>query len=177
MEHPSSHRHGRPPRLPGYDYASRGVYFLTLCCWNRQQVFGQWVDDKVQLNDWGLAVEDEWLKTPLIRPYVRLDEYVIMPDHLHGLVFWDNDSVETVGPQCVAGSQPALRRPAASLGSFIARFKAACTKRINALRSASVPPIWQNNYFEHIVRNQRSLDRIRRYIQENPRRWSLRIGA
>ena len=172
MEHPASRRHGRPPRLPGYDYTAPGVYFLTLSCWNRRQVFGQCVGNKIQLNDWGLSVEDEWLRTPLIRPYVRLDEYVIMPDHLHGLIFWDNDPVENVGPQRVAGSE--LYRPAASLGSFVARFKAACTKRINALRSGYDPPVWQRNYYEHIVRNQRSLNRIRQYIVDNPRRWSLR---
>jgi REP element-mobilizing transposase RayT len=187
-------------------------------------MFGRCVNDHVQLNDWGLIVEDEWRTTPLIRPYVRLDKYVVMPDHLHGLIIWDNDP-ENVGPQCiagtsqgvagmsqgvagvrealrgvsrgvagtsrgvagtsrgvagtsqgVAGTQPALYRPAASVGSFVARFKAACTKRINALRSGSHPPVWQRNYYEHIVRNQRSLDRIRQYILDNPRRWSLRVG-
>lgn len=181
MEYLLAQRHGRPPRLPGYDYAAQGVYFLTLCTWERRQVFGRCANGKVQLSDWGLIAEDEWLTTPLMRPYVHLDSYVIMPDHLHGLIVWDHNPVENVGPQgvtrvgpqCVAGRPPVLHRPAASVGSFVARFKAACTKRINALRSAREPPVWQQNYYEHIVRNQRSLDRLRRYVAENPMRWSL----
>lgn len=167
---------GRAPRLQDHDYASAGVYFITVCSWGRRKVFGRIESGRIQLSPWGRIVEEEWIRTPELRPYVRLDSYVIMPDHLHGILTWDRDPVDRmdepcdVGPQRVAG----LRRPPRSLGSFVARFKAVCTKRIKETGQIVETPVWQRNYYEHIIRNQRSLDRIRRYIWENPLRWSLR---
>ncbi len=92
---------------------------------------------------------------------------MIMPDHLHGILIWDGDPFDPMDESYDVG-------PPRSLGSFVARFRAVCTKRINETGREGETPVWQRNYYEHIVRNQRSLDRIRRYIRENPLRWSLR---
>jgi putative transposase len=182
MRYTAHRHHGRPPRLANYDYSAPGVYFLTLCSWGRLSVFGKCESGAVELGEWGRVLEEEWLRTPRLRPYVRLDAYVIMPDHLHGIVIWDRDPFDPVGPQRVAGLRRAasmqcpyslrlLRRPR-SVGSFVARFKAICTKRINELRGKPEPPVWQRNYYEHVIRNRKDLERIRRYVLENPYRWA-----
>lgn len=139
----------------------------------------------MQLGEWGRILEEEWLRTPSLQPYIRLDAYAIMPDHLDGIVIWHRDPLDPVGPQRVVSPQRVmglqsayslrrLRQPR-SVGSFVARFKAICTHRINQLRAKPQPPIWQRNYYEHVVRNRRGLERIRRYVLENPYRWVNRI--
>lgn len=179
---PNGWRHyGRPPRLANYDYSSPGVYFLTLCSWGRLSVFGKCEGGAVELSQWGEVLDEEWRRTPRLRLYVRLDSYVVMPDHLHGIVVWDRSPFDSVSPPPAANQRALaerqstysvglLRRPR-SVGSFVAGFKAICTKRINELRRKTEPPVWQRNYYEHVIRNQRDLERIRRYISENPYRW------
>jgi hypothetical protein len=96
--------HGHAPRLPTYDYTAPGVYFITLCSWGRRQVFGKVQNGRIHLTGWGRIVEEEWLRTPSLRPYVRLDAYITMPDHFHGILIWDRDPFE---PMNVLGADGA----------------------------------------------------------------------
>ena len=180
-------RRRRSIRLRGYDYSQPGAYFVTICTHDRQCLFGDVVDGAMVLNPYGKIVWDEWFRTAEIRPYVHLyaQEFVVMPNHIHGIIWIVGDGTETAtdsamvvgatGRSPLHGRSPLPPRGPLphSLGSFIAGFKSAVTKRINEMRGTSGAPVWQRNYYEHIIRNDASLQRIRRYIAENPLRWHL----
>ncbi len=155
----------RSMRLHQYDYTQSGVYFVTICAYRFRRLFGRIVNGSVQLNSLGRLVEDEWQRTAAVRHYVEIDLYVVMPNHLHGLLFiTHNQSEQTLARSASMQSN--------SLGSIIAQFKSIVTKRSRILASPRQMPIWKRNYYDHIVRNERSLERIRNYILENPARWS-----
>ncbi len=172
----SRRHHRRSIRLKSYDYAQPGTYFVTVCTHRLGNLFGEVVDGKMILNVMGRIVEEEWRKTPKIRPYVKLDEYVIMPNHLHGIVMIvdDHPNVGATGP--VAPTEN-LGRPKGpqpgSLGAIIGQFKPAVTKRINRMRDTPGQSVWQRNYYEHIIRDERSLHRIQQYVDNNPQQWHL----
>jgi REP element-mobilizing transposase RayT len=160
-------------RLRGYDYAQPGTYFVTIVAYNRECLFGEIADGSFVPNTLGEIVRDEWLQTAQIRPETHLDEFVVMPNHFHGIVSIQSQPVGAHGraplPHAVGRQQP-YRAPR-SLGSLIAGFKAATTKRINAIRDLPGVPVWQRNYYDHIIREARELDSIRRYIRANPSKW------
>ncbi|MGH7702130.1 MAG: transposase [Gemmatimonadales bacterium] len=156
--------HRRSIRLPGYDYSGPGVYFVTMCTWGRLPLFGRIRDGEVRPSSAGRIVDEEWRRSATLRPYLHLDAYVVMPDHMHGVVVWDAARTPVERPV------PGLRRPPRSLGSFLARFKASCTKRIHTEVPGPATPVWQRNYFERIIRGEEQLERVRRYIAWNPRR-------
>lgn len=186
---PDKH-HRRSIRLKGYDYAAEGLYFITLCTAQRQCLFGVIVNGQMQLNSLGQIVAHEWMKTPQIRPNFDLDAWVVMPNHIHGIVVIHsshppNDEITPVGahrraPRGLAthGDDPlpnaksgiAYRRPH-SVSSFVAGFKAVTTKQINIQRNTAGTPIWQRNYYEHIIRSEDSLHYIQQYIYNNPVTW------
>jgi putative transposase len=177
---PQKH-HRRSIRLKGYDYAQPGAYFVTICTYQRQCWFGDICDGRMCLNHIGYIVAQEWVRSSHIRQEIELDEWVIMPNHLHGIVFiTDINTVgNTVGAQGRAPlhlpttSNPvAVHRQPRSLSSFVAGFKSAVTKGINIIREAPSLPIWQRNYHESIVRDEKSLHTIRQYIVNNPQRWA-----
>ena len=178
----------RSIRLQGYDYASPGGYYITLLAHQRICLFGDIRDGQSILNPFGEIVLEEWLRTPEIRPEIILDEYVIMPNHLHAILFITDHTppVRAHGsaphgsapPVRVDGSpphgsppQPPPQRPPKSLASLIAGYKSIVTKRINLLRNTPGAPVWQRNYYEHIIRDEQDLNRIRAYIRNNPLRW------
>ena len=150
-------------RLPGYDYAQGGAYYITLCTSQRAQLFGHITDGRIVFSDLGHAAEQEWLQTPRIRPNVCLDAFVVMPDHFHAIV------VITERAEVAASS--GFRSPSHTLGAIVRGFKAAVTRQANALTGTTGRIVWQRNYYEHIVRDAADLDRIRRYIAANPSRW------
>ena len=158
-------RDRRSMRLSTYDYTQSGVYFVTICTYRFASLFGRIVDGNVQLNGLGRLVEEEWQRTSVVRPSVDLDQFVVMPNHLHGLLCISDSKVERI-PK----SSTTMR--ANSLGSIIAQYKSIVTKRSRSRASSRSWPIWKRNYYDHIVRNERSLERIRTYILENPSRWS-----
>ena len=169
---PARH-HRRSIRLKGYDYTQPGAYFITLCTHDRAHLFGEVVDGEMRLNEWGEIVRDEWFKTAQVRPYVQLrdDEFVVMPNHIHGII-WIVGDVGVGATRRVAPTTP--RGPAPqSIGAIIGQFKSAVTKRMNELRNTPGALVWQRNYYEHIIRNERALNAIRQYIEENPLRWEL----
>lgn len=172
-------RNRRSIRLPGYRYNWMGFYFVTLCAYERQCLFGEILDRRMILNETGLVVDEEWRRAPAIRPSVRLDQFVIMPNHLHGILQISPSGAPQVMPQVVGATcgRPGREggRPgpeSMSVGAILAGFKAACTRRINGLRGTPGTPIWQRNYFERVIRNEEELIAIRRYIENNPAAWA-----
>jgi len=166
---PERHRR-RSIRLKDWDYAQPGAYFVTIVAYGRELLFGQVVGDEIRLSAFGEIVRDEWLASADIRREIRLDEFVVMPNHLHGIVWIvaDDDIVGATGRSPLPPRGPTPR----SLGAFIAGYKSAVTKRINEMRGTPGNPVWQRNYYEHIIRNERELDTIRHYIRDNPARWA-----
>ena len=157
----------RSTRLRGYDYSQSGAYFVTVCVQNRQSVLGKVTHWRMMLSGAGRMVEEEWLKTPAVRPQVQLDEFVVMPNHFHGIIMIRNEPTIVGATRRVAPTGPT----AGSVGAMMAQFKSIATKRMRALGHSSFA--WQRNYYEHIVRDEDSLNRIREYILTNPLRWDL----
>jgi REP element-mobilizing transposase RayT len=178
VQHDSERHHRRSIRWKGYDYAQPGAYFVTLCTHERACLFGEVVGGEVVLNHFGQIVWDEWFRTADLRPHVKLfaEEFVVMPNHLHGIVWIVDDvgATQRVAPTDGHRGDGHPRGPTpGSLGAVIGQFKSAVTRRINVLRDAPNAPVWQRNYYEHVIRTDRALNAIRRYIAENPLRWHL----
>jgi putative transposase len=162
----------RSIRLPEYDYTSAGAYFVTICAQNRQCIFGDVHDHAVVLSPAGITIHEEWMRTQEIRPHVKLDYFVIMPNHLHGiLIFTDHQEDKDFQP--VPSRKPRSHRAKGSLGSVIAGFKSSCTTRINQERGTPRQPVWQTRFWDRVVRNDEELERLREYIKTNPFRWEL----
>lgn len=158
------YQHRRSIRLRGYDYRQVGAYFVTLCTHGREMVFGEVVDGTMRLNAYGHIVTEDWLWLAERYLYVDLDAWVLMPNHLHGIVVILPD-VESPGE---GGSRTAPTKP---LGRLVGAFKTVSTKHVNEWRETPGRPRWQRNYYEHVIRNDSDLDRIRDYITANPTRW------
>lgn len=168
-------------RLVGWDYSRPGAYFVTICTRNRVCWFGGVKNGKMVLSDIGKIVHDEWAKTPKIRPNVKLDEFVVMPNHFHGILIIKNDDVRTIRPNVVETTCRVVSTKTAteperkttlksnSLGSIIGQFKSVCTKRIRAVNDPEFQ--WQSRFHDHIIRNEPELFRIRQYIRNNPAKW------
>ena len=160
----------RSIRLPGYDYSKAGAYYLTICAHERQQLFGKVEDGTMVMNDAGRIVAEEWLKTGQIRIGIELDDWVVMPNHFHGILVF-TDCAET-GTARRAPTVERFGKPSpGSLPTVVRSFKSAVTKRINQMRQAPGMPVWQRNFWERVVRNVPELDRLREYIQNNPAQW------
>jgi putative transposase len=151
--------HRRSIRLKGYDYSQPGGYFVTLCIKERKRLLGDIRNGKIFLNDTGKIVKFTWLDLPQHNPNIELDEFIIMPNHMHGIF-------HIVG----AGSEPAPTKTH-GLPEIIRQFKTFSAKRINTLNKHSGMPFWQRNYYERIIRNDHDLNRIREYITYNPFQW------
>lgn len=128
-------------RLANYDYTHSGVYFITICTYRFADLFGRIVDGKMLLNELGPLVAEEWQSTAAVRPSVEVDLYVVMPNHIHGLLHISNDK---------SGKIPELSRKmrANSLGSIIAQFKSKVTKRSRNRANPQRTPIWKRNYYD-----------------------------
>jgi len=168
MSYDPARHHRRSIRLPAYDYTQPGAYFVTVVTYQRECLVDEIADGQVRLTRYGEIVHSEWLRSAQVRPEIGLDEFVVMPNHIHGIVIIRGAVL--VGAHGRAPLHP-YRSPR-SLGSFVAGFKSAATKRINALRRMPGVPVWQRNYYERVVRNEEELNRIRQYILENPLRWA-----
>ena len=203
MRYDPNKHHRRSIRLKGYDYTQAGVYFVTIVTQNRACLFGDIVAGEVRLNAFGQAVAETWLWLGTQYGYVELDEWVVMPNHLHGIIIiteTDNGCPTDGGgvgggsrtaptvigatgggggvgggsrtaPTVIASTAPMVKRK--PLGRLIGAFKTVSTKRINEYRGTPGVVVWQRNYYEHIIRDERSLNRIREYIAANPLRWHL----
>jgi len=162
---PGSH-HRRSIRLQGYDYSLAGAYFITICTKNRECLFGEIITNEMSLNNFGMIARDEWIKSTAIRFEIELDEFVVMPNHFHGIVVIQGRGDRPVAPtEHRPGPQPR------SIGALVAGFKSAVTKNINEIRTTPGLPVWQRNYYEHIIRDEKSYLRIAEYIVNNPLNW------
>ena len=175
-------------RLPGWDYRAAGWYFVTVCTRDRYPFFGHVVDGEMILSPIGEIVAEEWLRTPEVRPNVVLDEWIVMPNHLHGIIVIVDtpdivgtpDTVETpdivetprrgVSTTARADATTESRLMAGSLGAIMGQIKSVCTKRIRAAGYTDFA--WQSRFHDHIIRDEKSLQRIRQYIVNNPGTWT-----
>ena len=163
-------------RLQEYDYSQPGYYFITLCTKNRQNIFGKYVgadgcrpnknNGEIKLNRYGLIVDEELKNSEKIRNEIELDQYVIMPNHLHAIIVI-NRGLSGGRPSAPTGNIYQKQ----TLSSFVAGFKSVVTKRVNILRNTPGQPVWQRSFYDHVIRNERSLQSIREYIINNPSTW------
>ena len=148
--------HRRSIRLQGYDYSQAGAYFVTICTFQRQHLFGEVNNGEMQLNVTGQIVSTIWQKIPQHFPNVELDQFILMPDHLHGIIVISEQSEQSI-----------------SLATIIQNFKSVSTRKINKITQNSGISIWQRNYHERIVRSDQELHRLRKYVLANPENWQL----
>lgn len=192
---PQKH-HRRSIRLKGYDYAQPGAYFVTIVTYQRECLFGEIVDGEMRLNEYGKIVQKWWNEIPNHFPNVEIVVFVIMPNHIHGIILISADRRGTVPVPGVddktnvetenlggetpnqgertsqsGGETPPLRAP--TLGQVVAYFKYQSTKEMNALDgTGTITKLWQRNYYEHIIRNRREMAKIWDYIETNPLHWA-----
>jgi len=161
----------RSIRLKDFDYSQSGGYFITIVTYQRECLFGEIVDGEMRISPFGKIAHDEWFKTKELRSNVELweDEFVIMPNHIHGIV-WIKSNDNIGAERRSAPTRP--RVVSGSLGAIIRAYKSAVTFAINEMRATRGVPVWQRNYYEHIVRNQNELEQIYKYIQFNPIQWA-----
>jgi REP-associated tyrosine transposase len=169
------HRHSI--RLKGYDYTQQGAYYVTIVTYQRQHLFGEVVKGEMKLNELGQIARDEWFKTAALRPYVALyeEEFIAMPNHVHGIIW-----IEIVdGGDTAAIDVGAERRSAPtgtnvhpkSLGAIVRAYKSAVTYAVNGLQNQHGAVLWQRNYYEHVIRDEKDLRAKRDYILSNPLNW------
>jgi len=188
--------HRRSIRLQGYDYSSEGLYFITICCHNKVCLFGHVMNGEMVLNEYGQVAFNEWMKTPEIRPNVELGEFIVMPNHIHGIIRitrrGESHSPDSRGvsntPDCELHSpniesntpdfmgesvspqrESPLRGPSQTIGAIVRGYKSAVTKKLNELGVGR--KVWQRDYYEHIIRNEQSYYNISKYIINNPSKW------
>jgi REP element-mobilizing transposase RayT len=163
--------HCRSIRLPGFDYGQPGAYFVTLCTRHRECLFGEVVNEEIQMNSLGQAVASCWNDLENHYGHVDLDAFVVMPNHVHGIIVLTQGTLATVG----AGFKPAPTTPDIAkrhgLPEIVRAFKTFPSRGINQLRGTPGQPVWQRNYYEHVIRNEAELDRVRQYVHGNPGKW------
>ncbi len=185
-------------RLSGYDYAQAGAYFVTICCQDREELLGEIVNGEMVLNEFGNMVLFSWNDLVNHVAGIELDEFVIMPNHVHGIVVIVGDGSLGAGLEPAltvgAGSEPAptgnvghtgtIARPAPArtdadrakrqpLSEIVRQFKTFSARRINEKRGTPGIRVWQRNYWEHIIRNDEDYGNISAYILNNPGQWEL----
>ena len=158
-------------RLRNYDYTRAGAYFITISTKNRQNLFGQMTNTEMVLNELGLVVQEEWLKLPSLRRNVEIDEFIVMPNHFHAILWLLREEVGTASraPTIEKFGQPV----SGSLSSIIRGYKSGVSKRIKEMLHWNKKTVWQRSYYEHVIRNEESLNRVREYINTNLLRWAL----
>ena len=168
MSYDSDKHQRRSIRLKDYDYSQAGAYFITICTHNKECIFGKVVNGEMVLNKCGKVVQEELDRSAKIRREIELDTFVVMPNHIHGIVVIVESNVGATG------RSPLPKEPTPkSVGAMMAGFKSAVTRQINELRDTPYAPVWQRNYYEHVIRNEKDLNEIREYIVNNPLKWDL----
>jgi len=171
----------RSIRLKEYDYASPGWYYITICTHNRACLFGDINNGKMVLNTFGELVEFTWYDLPNHNTNIFLDQFIVMPNHIHGIIVL-NDVYDTVG----AGSEPAptghhnttnlqinTKPKPHGLPEIVRQFKTFSARRVNQKRQMIGYPVWQRGYYDRIIHNEQELYEIRKYIRNNPSKWEL----
>ena len=165
-------------RLKGYDYTHAAAYFVTICTRHRECYFGDIINGEMKLSVMGRIADQCWNDILNHFTNVQLDEYRVMPNHVHGIIMITNAEAndQPVGARHVVSlhNDEPIRKfgplPPKSLHTIVGSYKSAVTKLIH--RSGH-PFAWQSRFHEHIIRNQKELDRIRQYIYDNAAKWDL----
>ena len=172
-------------RHKNYDYSQNGFYFITICTKNHQMSFGNILKSgiencpiyKIKLSEIGKITEKYWLEIPKHFPFVNLDEHIIMPNHIHGIIEIDKigaQNIRTVGTQNLVFLQSGYKNKfgpqSKNLSSIIRGFKIGVTKYVN---NSDINFLWQPRFHDRIIRNEKELDTIRKYICDNPVKWHL----
>ena len=159
----------KPNRLQNYDYSRAGYYFVTICTQNRQELFGEIIDSQMITNAAGEMLAEAWCELPKFYHGIRIDQFQIMPNHVHGIIVLVGE-----GPRAVPEGPCAV--PTLSLSDVLQRFKSLTTRLyIQGVKKEGWEPFdtkfWQRSFFEHVIRNEKSLNKIRAYIRDNPLNW------
>jgi REP element-mobilizing transposase RayT len=156
---PDSYKGRRSIRIEGYDYSQVGAYFVTVCTFRKLPIFGKIQEGVFTENELGAIVEQSWEWLSRQYEYVILDAWAVMPNHTHSiLIITERDS-----------SAPKRK----SLGGLIGAFKVYSTNRINSVMRSPGSQVWQRNYYEHVIRTEDELNRVRQYIADNPLQWDI----
>jgi len=171
-------KHRKQIRFKKYDYSDAGWYFVTICTKDRQKYFGNVIESKMTSNMFGEIIKTHWFEIPNHFINVELDEFITMPNHIHGIII-----IRNTKPNVGAGFPRPVNSYIPTLGQIVGYFKYQSTKHINILIKGSGNPtptkepnkikqFFQRSYYEHIIRNEFDLYRIRQYIKKNPLNWS-----
>ncbi len=180
--HNPDHHHRRSMRLPGWDYRTQAYYFVTICTHQREHLFDNVILAELAASRWQIIPSHDRTRG------VILDEWVVMPNHLHGLLLLPGrnavgDDIEEAilpglpfdmrysSPNAGSAERP-KSLPSGSLGAIIGNYKSVVTRQINAIRRSPGHRVWQRGYYDRVVRNHHELEKIRIYIRENPARWA-----
>ena len=158
-------------RLRGWDYTKPGKYFVTICTYGKFEWFGKINEGKIKLSKIGIIVGNQWITSFKIRKNIEIDEWIIMPDHIHGIIIINyNFDVETPrrGASKTEKNKKITLKPN-SISSIICQFKSNCTKQIRRIGCTEFK--WQARFYDHIIRNDQEYYQIRNYIRNNPKRW------
>ncbi|MGJ7031071.1 transposase [Niabella hirudinis] len=185
----------RSIRLKGYDYAQAGLYFITICTQDRIHLFGQIIQQQMVLNTAGQIAADCWQAIPEHFPQTTLHEWVVMPNHIHGIIeitaganqHSPDIGVKNISPGIGANQRSPdigvnidspqrvtpFRSPSQTIGSIVRGFKIGVTKWFHSPENDFTPNIrvWQRDYYDHIIRSNAAYQRIAQYIISNPANW------
>lgn len=206
MKYNPNHHHRKSMRLQGYDYSQEGIYFVTLCVKNRECLFGEIKDGEMILNDFGKIAAEEWINTEKIRDNIRIHEYVVMPNHIHGIIeiVYKKKNESDIKEKEEEGNNN-FKSPSQTIGAIVRGYKIATIKKIKRMGDCTgecrgelqfaltntttphhtddrkgesqfapthAPTIWQRNYYDIIIRDQKSYEKIATYIINNPQNWN-----
>ena len=155
-----------------YDYSQEGGYFLTICTAGHRHLLGEVTNCEAVLSKYGAIAQECWQQIPTHFTGIILDEFIVMPNHIHGVViirFADDN----VGARHAVPLREFGRLPRQSLHIIVGSFKSAVTRQVNAIRKTPNTPFWQRNYYERVIRNEPELNRIKEYIVNNPVKWQF----
>ncbi|KAF0151351.1 MAG: transposase [Ignavibacteria bacterium] len=165
-------QHRKRNRLQYFDYSTTGYYFVTICPMQMKKWFGKIYNAEVKLNDFGKIVENCWLQLPKHYSNCELDYHVIMPDHFHGIISIKESDIicsdESETHHCVN-----TKEKSHGLSEIVRAFKSFSSRRTNELITNENKFRWQYSFYDRIVRNEKELFEIRKYIQENPEKWEF----
>lgn len=171
--------HRRSIRLPEYDYSQAGAYYVTIVTWHRECLFGEVVNGEMKLNQFGLVAKQQWEKLPKRFPNIELGAFVVMPNHEHGIIVI-TDGRGTAENRMGFDGESSRRAPTreqfqkpvkGSIPTIIRSYKSAVAYRINLMRRTDGVPVWQRNYYEHVIRDNKDLQNTTNYIESNPMMW------
>ena len=178
MKYNPAVHHRRSIRLKRYDYTKEGMYFITICCHQHKCWFGEIENENIILNDYGLIAHHQWADLSTRFSNIELDELVVMPNHMHGIIIIKANLPDNISSSGSGASpdptNPNTKNP--TIGGMVGVYKSlaevGCLKLFESKNDNRIMgKLWQRNYYEHIIRNEQSFNRISEYIRNNPKNW------